>query len=113
MNNNSNKPLLIAIPSNDGKTIYPKMLGMAKHFYIYTTMNGKQFELVEKRANPYETTMQHLKTLDVYSIIYDCNIIISSFIGKKGIERLNGKGVELFFKKGKIQEALNCIFSNE
>jgi len=113
MNNNSNKPVLITIPTNDGKTIFPKMLGMAKHFYIYTTINGKQFELVEKRANPYETTMQHLKTLDVYSTINDCEVIIAAFIGKKGIRRLQEKGVKLFFKEGDIQDVLNSVFNDE
>jgi len=113
MDNNSNKPVLIAIPTNNGKTIFPKMLGMAKYFYIYTTNGGRQFTLVEKRPNPYETTMQHLKTLDVYTIINDCEIIIAALIGKKGTERLQGKGIKLFFKKGDIQEALNSVFSNE
>jgi len=31
MDKNSKKSLLIAIPSNDGKTVFPKMLGMAKY----------------------------------------------------------------------------------
>jgi len=115
MTDNSNKPLLIAIPTNDGKTIFPKMLGMAKYFYIYTTTrtSSGQFELVEKRPNPYEITMQHLKTLDIYTIINDCGVIIAASIGKKGIERLQEKGIKLFFKKGDIQEALNSAFSDK
>jgi len=113
MHNNSEKSILIAIPSNDGKTIFPKMLGMAKYFYIYSTTSSRQFTLVEKRYNPYESSMQHLKTLDVYTVINDCEVIISALIGKKGIERLQGKGVKLIFKKGNIQEALASAFSNE
>jgi predicted Fe-Mo cluster-binding NifX family protein len=113
MADNSNKPVLIAVPTNDGTTIFPKMLGMAKYFYIYSTTSSRQFTLVEKRPNPYETSMQHLKTLDVYTVINDCEVIISALIGKKGIERLQEKGVKLIFKKGNIQEALTSAFSNE
>jgi len=55
--NSSEKPLLIAIPTNDGKNIFPKMLGMARYFYIYSLTDDSQFALVEIRPNPYETTM--------------------------------------------------------
>jgi predicted Fe-Mo cluster-binding NifX family protein len=113
MKNKADKSLLIAIPTNDGITIFKKMLGMAKYFYIYKTDDKIHFTLVEKRPNPYETTMQHLKTLDVYSVIKDCDIIISAHIGKKGIERLKNKSVELIFKRESIQEALKSAFRNE
>jgi len=107
--NSSEKTLLIAIPTNDGKTIFPKMLGMARYFYIYTKTGSRQFRFVEKRLNPYETTMQHLKTLDVYAVIVDCEVIIASLIGKKGIDRLQEKGIKLFFQKGNIKEALSNV----
>jgi predicted Fe-Mo cluster-binding NifX family protein len=110
---NNLKPVLIAVPTNDGATVFPKMLGMARYFYIYETHDGKQFTLVEKRVNPYETTMQHQKTLDVYAVIRDCEIIISALIGKKGIERLKARGVKLYFKKGEIKELLNTVFTND
>lgn len=103
------KPILIAIPSNDGTNIFPRMLGMAKYMFIYQTENGKTFKFVEKRTNPYEKTMQHLKTLDVYEIISDCDIIISARIGKKGIKRLKERGMKLFFKTGDIKEALSTL----
>lgn len=57
--------------------------------------------------------MQHLKTMDVYNEINDCRLIISANIGKKGIERLRQKGVELFFRKGNIIEALNTYLCDE
>lgn len=60
----------------------------------------------EKRPNPYEKTMQHLKTIDVYDLIRDCAVIISAHIGKKGITRLQERGMQLYFTKGNIQEAL-------
>jgi len=112
MDNNSEKPLLIAVATNNGETIFPKMLGMAKYFFIYATTRDQQFTLVEKRENPYETTMQHLKTFDVYAVINDCEIIITASIGKRGIERLKGKGIKLFFRKGEIHEALNSVFNS-
>ncbi|MBN2275862.1 MAG: hypothetical protein JXK95_16155 [Bacteroidales bacterium] len=113
MDDNSNKHVLIAVPTNDGITIFPKMLGMAKFFFIYNTTDNKKFTLVEKRDNPFEKTMQHLKTLDVYAVIHDCKIIIAAFIGKKGIERLKNKGVVLFFMKGNIETALKNMVRNE
>ena len=109
---NNSKPVLIAVPTNDGTTVFPKMLGMASSFYIYETLDSKQFTLAERRGNPYETTMQHLKTLDVYTVISDCEVIVPASIGKKGIERLKAKGVKLFFRKGKINETLKSVFKN-
>jgi len=111
--NSSEKTLLVAIPTNDGKTIFPKMLGMARYFYIYSLTGDSQFTLVEKRHNTYETTMQHLKTFDIYTVINDCEVIIATLIGKKGIGRLQEKGVKLFFQKGNITEALSNVLRDE
>jgi predicted Fe-Mo cluster-binding NifX family protein len=108
-----NAPFLIAVPTSDGKIIFPKMLGMAKYFYVYRTEEGQPYELIEKRINPYETTQQHLKTLDVYEVISDCRIIIAALIGKKGITRLQELGMELFFRTGDIQEALRSVLTEE
>lgn len=99
----------VAIPTNDGINIFSKMLGMAKYLFIYETENGDSFKLIEKRVNPYEETLQHLKTLDVYALINDCPVIISAHIGKKGINRLEERGVKLYFLKGNIEEALNEV----
>lgn len=85
------------------------MLGRAKEMFIYEVKGGMQFKLIEKRNNPFANTMQHLKTLDVYELLHDCAIIISSNIGKKGIKRLQERGMKLFFKKGNIQEALISV----
>ena len=111
--NSPEKTLLIAVPTNDGKAIFPKMLGMARYFYIYTLTDDNQFILVEIRPNPYETTMQHLKTFDIYMLINDCEVIIATLIGKKGIGRLQEKGIKLYFQKGDIEEALSNFLSDE
>ena len=89
------------------------MLGMAKEMFIYETRDETPFRLIEKRNNPYESTLQHLKTLDVYEIVHDCEIIISAKIGKKGINRLQERGMKLFFRKGNMQQALINVFSKE
>jgi predicted Fe-Mo cluster-binding NifX family protein len=102
----------IAIPTNDGINIFPKMLGMAKYMFIYEIENGDRFKLVEKRNNPYENTMQHLKTLDVYDLIDDCLIIISAHIGKEGVKRLQKRGMKMFFLKGNIEKALIEVKKN-
>ena len=112
MNMNEQKHIKIAVPTNDEIKIFPKMLGMAKYLFIYDIENGEDFKLIEKRKNPFADTMQHLKTLDVYEIINDCSIIISARIGKKGITRLQERGIKLFFEKGNIREALTSVLNN-
>jgi len=47
--------------------------------------------------------------LDVYDLINDYSIIISSHIGIKGVTRLQERGMKLFFRKGNIQRALDDI----
>jgi len=103
----------LAIPTNDGINIFSGMLGMAKEMFIYEINHENQFRLIEKRNNPYESTMQHLKTLDVYEILDDCAIIVSAKIGKKGISRLRERGMKLFFRKGNIEQALISVFREE
>jgi len=70
---------------------------------------GKNLSCLKKRNNPYAKTQQHLKTLDVYDLLHDCAIIISAHIGKKGIQRLEERGVKLMYKKGNIQKALEDV----
>ncbi len=113
MDANKENSVRIAVPTNDGINIFPKMLGMAKKMFIYEIENGDQFKLIEKRNNPFANTMQHLKTLDVYELLDDCSIVISTFIGKKGIARLQERGMKLIFKKGKIEQALVEVSINQ
>src|SRR6056297_2115304 len=108
MNKTKEENRLIAVPTNDGVDIFPKMLGMAKYLYIYKIENGT-YRLIEKRDNPYEKTKQRQKTLDVYEIIKDCDIIVSEKIGKKGVKRLEDRGMMLFFRRGNIEEALSSV----
>jgi len=103
-----NTHTLIAVPTNDEVNIFPKMLGMAEKMFIYE-LNEGHIKLVQKRNNPYAKTQQHLKTLDVYDLLHDCVIIIFAYIGKKGIQRLEDRGVKLLYKKGNIQEALQDL----
>lgn len=103
---NKESKVKIAIPTSDGINIFPKMLGMAPYFLIYEVENSEKFRLIDKRYNPFESTMQHLKTLDVYELLRDCSIIISAHIGKKGINRLQKKGMKLIFQKGNIQKGI-------
>ena len=95
--------IYIAVPSNDGETVCPKMLGMSPWFYIYRLNQTKQsFSFMEKRDNPYMDTRKHQKTLDVYELLKGCKIILSAHIGKKGIERLKNKGVEPYCCQGEL-----------
>ncbi len=83
------------------------MLGRARQFYIYELAHKGEIRLVEVRVNPYVSTNQHLKTLDVYELLKDCPVIISALIGKRGVERLEQRGVKLYFRGGEIKEVLN------
>ncbi|MBN1551470.1 hypothetical protein JW979_08375 [bacterium] len=105
-------PKRIAVPTNDGTTIYQGMLGRAKTMFIYDVDESRNIRFVEERINPYFETMQRLKTLDVYDLLKDCSVIISGKIGKKGIGRLQNRGMELIFKQGPIHDALG-IFRKE
>lgn len=51
---------LIAIPTDDGETIFPGMMGRAGQFYIFEIESGESIRLKEKRTNPYAKIMQHL-----------------------------------------------------
>ncbi len=95
----------IAIPTNDGENIFLKMLDRAKEFHTYEIKNNK-IRFLEKRNNPFENTSHPLKTLDVYEIISDCDVIISNKIGKKGIKRLEERGIKLFLGMEKFQMLL-------
>jgi len=113
LDGNKENRIRIAIPTNDGINIFQGMLGRAKEMFIYELKRGMQYGLIEKRNNPFANTIQHLKTLDVYELLGDCAIIISGNIGKKGIKRLQERGMKLFFKKGNMQEALTDAIKEE
>lgn len=102
------KEFKIVVPSNDEKTIFDGMLGRAYEFLIFEIDNNK-INLIEKRKNPYAQTMQRLKTLDVYDLLEDCSVILSAKIGKKGVERLEKRGMQLVFAMGEIQEHLDKL----
>jgi len=103
------KIIKLAVPTDDGKTIFKKMLGQAQNFNIYTIDKNGNFQFLETRKNPYAKTLQHLKTLDVYEIINDCPVILSAKIGRKGIERLKERKVQLIFRQGNIEEAIHDL----
>ncbi len=97
---------LCAVPTADADTIFPKMLGQAPFFHIYSSPDERHFQFIEKRTNIYAKTLQPQKTFDVYDEISDCHAILSARIGKRGIARLQDKGIKLFFDSGEIRNAL-------
>jgi len=101
--------LTIAVSTNDRRTVFPHMLGQAKGFSVYRLAANGCWQLLEWRSNPYEKTLQHEKTLDVYELIKDCRLILAAKIGRQGRQRLRQKGVRLFFAKGQISAALEAI----
>jgi predicted Fe-Mo cluster-binding NifX family protein len=109
---NEKNHLRVSVPSSDGVNIFPGMLGKARYFFIYEILDSGEVTLFEKRDNPFEKTLQPLKTLDVYELIDDCSIIISARIGKKGVTRLRERGMRLIFKDGNIQKALASVLNN-
>ncbi len=107
------KIIKLAVPTDDGNTIFKKMLGQAQNFNIYTINKNGNFQFLETRKNPYAKTLQHLKTLDVYEIINDCPVILSAKIGNKGIERLRERNVHLIFKQGDIRQAITEVIKSD
>ena len=102
----------IAIPTDDFQAIPRKMLGRAKYFAIYQVESNGEYFLSEKRANPYEHTLQRGKTFDVMKVLSDCQVIISRNIGKKGIERMKKAGFRVVLTKQlSIKEALGTFLS--
>jgi len=89
------------------------MLGRAQKFFIYESGDNGAVTFLEVRTNPYAAANQHLKTLDVYELLSDCPVIISARIGRKGVERLERRGVKLLFQSGKIKEALGEFQAKE
>jgi len=93
-----------------GGIIFQKMFGQAPQFQVYSLSLSSKPQLVETRRNPYEKTLQHEKTFDVYKLVNDCPILVSSRIGKRGISRLEKMGVTLIFKQGPISSFLTSDF---
>ena len=98
----------IAVSTDDGGNIFPKMFGQAAYFDIYEFENG-EFHFINRRENPYQKTLQHAKTIDVYKIVDDCQALLSARIGRTGVARLQDKGVRLIFDKGNILKSLNNL----
>ncbi len=98
----------VAVASDDGLEVFPRMFGRAGYFFIYEVRNGSPVFL-EKRTNIHRDNFQHLKTYDVYRLVEDCNTIITGRIGKKGEERLSSLGVKIIKFKGKVEESLKIL----
>lgn len=104
----------IAIPTDDFQTIPKKMLGRAKYFAIYQTDPNGNSQLIEKRNNPYELTLQRGKTFDVMNVLADCQVVISRHIGKKGIDRMRKAGFSVILtKQSTIENALKTYLSEQ
>ncbi len=98
----------VAVASDDGKTVFPRMFGRATYFFIYK-MDSGDYTLLERRRNIHRDNFQHLKTYDVYQQVRDCNTIITGKIGKKGEIRLKKLGVEIVKLQGKVEEVLDLL----
>ncbi len=98
----------VAVATDDGETVFPKMFGRASFFYVYRWGEGV-VEFEGKRRNIHRDNFQHLKTYDVYRLVEDCNTIITGNIGKKGEARLEALGVNIIKFKGKLNDALEKL----
>ncbi len=85
----------MAVAVVDGDMVARGMLGTASRFAMYDwTEQG--LVRVEDRANPYQETRQHLKTLDVARLLSDASLLVASRIGPKGRKRLADRGIRMF-----------------
>jgi ubiquinone/menaquinone biosynthesis C-methylase UbiE/predicted Fe-Mo cluster-binding NifX family protein len=103
----------LTIPTDDGINIFEGMLGKTRNFFIYEIKGSGQINFVERRVNPYATTLQPLKTLEVYELIRDTSIILCKRIGRSGIERLKQRGLKIYFGSGNIRTELNRLIEAE
>ncbi|MBW2038478.1 MAG: methyltransferase domain-containing protein [Deltaproteobacteria bacterium] len=99
----------IAVATKDGRTVYPGMFERSKFFAIYQSDQRGKFMLLEKRSNKLSKTMQHMNTFDVYSIVSDCQALLSKHIEKKDRQLLEDMGVQLFFGAGTINDILERL----
>ena len=104
-----NRRLAVAVDES-GKNIYSGMFGRAPQFAIFETGPGGT-HFLETRSNPYQKTLQHNKTWDVYRVVADCPALLAGHIGRKGQERLKRAGVRLFFDKGVVTVALKKLLT--
>lgn len=99
----------IAVASDGKGKIFKGMFGRAPVFDIFEINNQDHWKWLEVRENIYQNTMQHLKTLDVYELVNDCQALLSNKIGKKGQQRLADIGVKQFFAEGAIESELQKL----
>jgi len=103
------KNRLLAAATADGENIFPGMFGRSPYFDIYSIQNDKEFKYIKRVTNIYAKTLQHLKTYDVYNEVSNCHALLAARIGKKGQERLEDLGINIFFKKGNTDRAIHAI----
>ncbi len=99
----------LAAATEDRQSIFQGMLGRAPGHEILELDTQFRWKFLEYRPNPYQKTLQHQKTLDVYAKLQDCQGFLSYRIGKKGVERLQNLGATLFFGSGALDTALDKI----
>ncbi len=104
----SSRTYRVAVASDDGQTVFPRMFGRASYFFLYQVRDG-EVSFLEKRRNIHRDNFQHLKTYDVYRLVDDCNTIITGNIGRKGEARLSSLAVDIIKFQGKIEEALERL----
>ncbi len=105
------RKLAVAVDES-GTNIYSGMFGRAPQFAIFEIESGR-VHFLEMRRNPYQNTLQHNKTLDVYRGLADCQALLAARIGKKGQERLKKMGVRLFFDAGQVKEAVKRLMRKD
>lgn len=96
----------IAVATEDCCTVYPGTCGRSKSFAIYQVDKRGTFMLVEERSNQFFDTMQPMEALDVYTIVSDCQAILTKQIEENDRQWLESMGVQLFFDAGSIDDVL-------
>ncbi len=103
----------IAVATDDFKTIPRKMLGRARFYAVFEWNSNGSVRLIEKRPNPYEKTLQRGKTFDVMDVLSDCGVFICRHVGKKGLERIQNAGIDIFLTTiESIEEAVRAYVLN-
>ncbi len=90
----------IAIGTDDKKTIRRAHFGESKYYLVYEILNG---EIISKefRENPHVCTGEHAhgQAKKIMDLLPDCHLIIGRSMGKKSMDQIAKKNIDVIVTK--------------
>jgi predicted Fe-Mo cluster-binding NifX family protein len=115
MENNRNRPVRVAVASDDGETIR-QHFGRVSQFLIYE-IDGDAVRLVEHRENEPACDTGRRRHFDSYlaesvDLVSDCRAVLAAQIGPVAQSQLAARGVLSFQVTGLIGAVLSRLSKN-